>query len=159
MRFPELSGRSLAGRNLRIPGDLAGETNVLLLAFRQRQQRDIDHWITALGAVGVATSPPHDEGGLPILGRLAAVLYELPLLGARWLAARAFIDGGMASNIADPAVLARTVTVYGQIGAVERALHLPTRDQVYAVVEREGAVAHISAGWPGDVAGVVAAIG
>ena len=59
------------------------------------------------------------------------------MIGARWQPVRQFIDGGMATSIRVPSVLARTVTVYGQIGQVEDALELPDRAQVCAVVERQ----------------------
>lgn len=157
MHFPTITGRSLAGATLRVPDDLAGTSNVLLLAFQQHQQRDIDAWIDALGRAGVAASPPHDERGRPLAETVPVALYELPMLGARWAPFRTMIDGGMASHIADPAALARTVTVYGQIGQVESALRLPTRAQVYAVVERAGRVEHIEAGRPGDIEAVLAA--
>jgi hypothetical protein len=157
MRMPTLEGRSLAGSDLRIPDELAGDTNILLLAFQQRHQRDIDAWIEALGAAGIATSPPHDAKGRATSGRLPVVLYEIPLIGARWQPFRGFIDGGMSSSIRVPEILARTVTVYGQIGEVESALQLPDRGQVYAVVERAHEVLSIHAGWPGDVEAVVTA--
>jgi hypothetical protein len=141
-------GKALDGAEVVVPEECAGDTNVLLLAFQQRQQRDIDQWIAALGEAGVATSP---------LTPGPVVLYELPLLGARWQPFRQVIDGGMAANIRVPEVLARTVTVYGQTGAIERALDLPTRDRVYAVVERDGEVLHIEPGWPADVGAVMQA--
>lgn len=134
VRFPSLRGRSLAGSDLLIPDDLAGRRNVLLLAFWQRHQSTVDEWITALGAAGIATTPPHDEHGRAVSGRVDCVLYELPLLGGKWTPFRRFIDGGMATNIAAPDVLARTVTVYGQIGEVEAALSIPDRAEVVAVV-------------------------
>lgn len=142
MQFPQLRGRSLAGVDLRLPGDLPGDTHVLLLAFQQRQQGDIDGWISALQAEDVAG------------------IYELPLLGAKWQPFRPVIDGGMAAGIRVPEVLARTITVYGQIGAVERALQLPSRDRVYAVVESGGQVAHVAQGTVNDegLSAVLAAV-
>ncbi len=157
MLFPDIAGRSLAGASLQIPSDLAGQTNILLLAFQQRQQRDIDGLIDALGQRGIDTSPPHDAQGLPTGERVQVVLYEIPLLGAKWQPLRSFIDGGMASNIRVPAVLARTVTAYGQIGPVERNLNLPNRDQVYAVVVRGYDVLTVEPGWPSEVDAIVTA--
>jgi hypothetical protein len=158
--FPDIDGRSLAGADLAIPSGLAGHTNVLLLAFQQRHQRDIDAWIDALGQRGIATSPPHDAKGRPTGEQVAVVLYEIPMLGAKWQPFRGFIDGGMASGIGVPSVLARTVTAYGQIGPVERSLRLTSRTQVYAVVVRDHQVLALEPGWPGNVDAVVdAALG
>ena len=106
-------------QNFDAPDDLAGQTNILLLAFKQHHQRDIDGWIDAPAPRGVTTSPPHDEKGRAIDTTVPLVLYEIPMIGARWQPVRQFIDGGMATSIRVPSVLARTVTVYGQIGEVE----------------------------------------
>lgn len=157
MRFPRVRGRSLAGSELDVPDGLAGDTNILLLAFQQRHQRDIDGWIDALGNAGITTNPPHDEKGRATAERIPLVLYEVPMLGGRWQPMRGFIDGGMATSIKVPAVLSRTVTVYGQIGEVETALQLPDRRHVYAVVERASDVLAIEQGWPGNVEAIVAA--
>ncbi len=153
--MPTVKGRSLAGSELAVPGGLAGETNILLLAFHQWHQRDIDAWIAALSDAGIPTSPPHDERGRATSERVPVVLYEIPMLGGKWQPFRGFIDGGMASSIKVPAILARTVTVYGQIGDVERALELPDRRHVYAAVERDAQILAIERGWPGDVDAIV----
>lgn len=127
MLFPSITGTSLNGTRVRIPQDLP-DPCVLLLAFKQGQQSDIDTWIATLEQAGVD------------------VLFELPMLGAKWRPFRAVIDGGMASNITDQVVRDRTITVYGQIGPVEQALGLQNRDQVYAVVVSGGHVRCIQAG-------------
>lgn len=138
MLFPSITGTTLNGAHMRIPEDLP-DPCVLLLAFRQGQQSDIDAWITTLEAAGIDA------------------LFELPMLGAKWRPFRAVIDGGMASNIADEVVRDRTITVYGQIGPVEQALALPNRAQVYAVVVVDGQVRCIQAGVPDDAQDIVAA--
>lgn len=138
MLFPSITGTTLNGAHMRIPEDLP-DPCVLLLAFRQGQQSDIDAWITTLEAAGIDA------------------LFELPMLGAKWRPFRAVIDGGMASNIADEVVRDRTITVYGQIGPVEQALALPNRAQVYAVVVVYGQVRCIQAGVPDDAQDIVAA--
>jgi hypothetical protein len=140
MKFPRLHGRSLAGEELEVPDDLPGSDHVLLLAFQQWQQRDIDAWIAARSVLGVES------------------IYEVPMLGGRWQPFRRVIDGGMAANIRDQHVLTHTVTVYGQISAVEGALSLPTRDQVYAVVVRGDEVRHVAPGRPGDAEVVAVAL-
>lgn len=138
MRFPSITGTSLSGTQVRIPQDLP-DPSVLLLAFRQGQQRDIDAWIATLGAASVDA------------------VFELPMLGAKWRPFRSVIDGGMAANIADRAVREHTITVYGQIGPVVRALGLRRRDQVYAVVVADGRVHCVHAGLPTEPDDVIAA--
>lgn len=158
MRFPRVHGRSLAGTDVLVPDDLAGETTVLVLAFQQRHQGAVDRWIDAVVAAGAEPSPPHDATGRAVPGRVPVAVYELPLLGAKWTPLRGFIDGGMASGIRVPAVLARTVTVYGQIGPVEKALGLPDRQQVAAVVLRGDEVVALQRGEPDDPREVLAAL-
>jgi hypothetical protein len=138
MLFPSITGTSLNGTHMRIPEDLP-DPYVLLLAFKQTQQSDVDAWIATLEAAGVDA------------------LFELPMLGAKWRPFRAVIDGGMATNIADDIVRDRTITVYGQIGPVEQALALPNRAQVYAVVVGDGQVRCIRAGLPHDAQDLIAA--
>ena len=75
-----VSSRTLAGRELTVPDGLDGPT-LLLVAFRQEQQRDVDTWIAAVP----------DGAGVSLL--------EVPVLARRWRPARRFIDGGMASNM------------------------------------------------------------
>jgi hypothetical protein len=108
-RFPDLDGRRLDGRAMRLPADLPA-TALLLVAFHQWHQRDVDAWLARVPA------------GVPA--------FEVPMLGGRWLPARRFIDGGMARSIADEVVLARTVTVYGQVGVVRDAFELADTELV-----------------------------
>jgi len=59
------------------------------------------------------------------------------------------IDGGMASSIAQPPILARTITVYGNVGAILRALDAPDAELVQArVVLRTGEILAAAAGEP-----------
>jgi len=44
---------------------------------------------------------------------MATAVVEVPFLSSRWTPLRRAIDGGMARGIADPDVLARTITAYG----------------------------------------------
>ena len=127
-RFPELDGVSLLGEATRLPADLPGDPTLVLLAFRQRQQAQVDRWIARAGDAPVV---------------------EVPCLGRQWRPVRRFIDGGMASSIGDPIVLARTITVYGDVGAILRALGATGPDAVQArVVARDGAVLAAASGEP-----------
>lgn len=163
LRFPRVPGRSLAGSEMLFPEDLAGEVNVLILAFRQHQQADVDDWMARLATAGVPQSPPHSDDGRALAGGVVPLaMYEVPLLGARYAPMRRFIDGGMAVSIRRPDILARTVTVYGQIGPIESGLRLSNRDTVHTVVvERSGAVRLVAHGSVSDqsLAAVASAVG
>jgi hypothetical protein len=133
-RFPDVSGRDLLGRELRLPGELPAETAILVLAFKQWQQAQVDAWIGRLAAAGLPETPL-DE---PALDR---VILEVPVLSGRYQVIRRFIDGGMAASIRDPRVLARTITVYGSVDRVCAPLGITSRDDVSVrVVRRDGTV-------------------
>jgi hypothetical protein len=127
--FPKLDTTSLAGRRLRLPGDLDRPT-VLILAFERHQQTEVDDWIEELEAAGC----PH-----PIM--------EVPTIGTRYRFFRPLIDGGMRSGIPDAAVRARTLTTYTDVGRVLGALGLrSTRHVVVALVEPSGDVRALAQG-------------
>lgn len=123
--FPPLQGRALDGTDTTVPDDLLGERNLVVVAFRQWQQRLVDGWLDwAVDEVGLPRGP--SPGG--------CCVYEVPVLGPQWRVARRFIDGGMASAIGDPEILARTITVYTHVGQVARGLTIDSLDTVHAFV-------------------------
>lgn len=142
MRFPTLSATTLSGEERRLPDDLPSDPALVLLAFRQWQQRQVDAWM-ALAA---------GQGWTPDLSRITEperATIEVPCLGRRWRPARRLIDGGMAASIRSPEVLARTWTVYTDVDSVRRRLGIPDPDQTWAlVVTRAGEVRERAAGDP-----------
>lgn len=147
LRLAPLRVRALDGTRRTLPAELPAERTLVLIAYRQRHQRDVDAWIARAVARGVPGTP---RGAAEPM-RTAVV--EVPFLSGAWLPARRLIDGGMAQGIADPDVLARTLTAYGSPTAHRRACGLPVgpdgddgRAEVEAlVVDREGHVlAHIT---------------
>lgn len=151
-RFPEVAGRSLLGRTFHLPGDLPAERTLVVVAFRQWHQACVDRWIARAVAEGV---PPTIRGAA---GRLPRAVLELPVLATRWRPVRRFIDGGMATGIGDPDVLARTITLYTDTDAFRRALGIPTDAEVHAfIVTPAGGILARSAGEPGAGWGSVAA--
>lgn len=155
LRFAPLRTRALDGTARRLPAELPGERTLVILAYRQRHQRDVDAWIALAVAAGVPATPRGHA--LP----MATAVVEVPFLSARWLPVRRLIDGGMAQSIADPDVLARTLTAYGSPAAHRRACGLDGRDgrgasaggeEVEAlVVDRTGAVRWHASGPPSRV--------
>lgn len=133
-RFPRLDARNLNGRRFRLPDDLEGEINVLLVGFEIRHQAPMDSWLPAIEAL--AASRP----GLRV--------YELVPVARALLPARPVIDGGMVAGIPDPAARARTLTAYTDLGAFIAALGLPdARDIALFLVERGGRIRW--GGWGG----------
>ncbi len=144
MHFPELTGRSLLGKTVRLPADLPAERTLVLCAFKQRQQEQVDRWIgRAVRELAIPNSPLE----LPPDARRAVI--EVPCFGRRWRPIRRLIDGGMAGSIMQPSILARTITVYGDVGAILRALDANTTAQIQArVVLRSGQILAMAEGEP-----------
>ncbi len=126
--FPEIEARGLDGRRFRLPGDLEGDRNIVVVAFRRRQQELVDGWLPALLEL---------ERQLPGLR-----VYEVPTISRTWSPARRFIDGGMTRGIPDPGARARTLTSYTDVGRVLAALGLKDTETIAIVlVERSGGIA------------------
>lgn len=146
MRFPELSARSLLGVDKTLPQDLPAARTLVLLPFRQWQQRQVDAWITLAEASDMAAD-------LTLAGPFECAVIEVPCLSRRWGPARRFIDGGMSSGIGVPRVLARTWTSYSDVGAVQQGLGIVDSSQTWiGVVTPDGSVLEQALGEPSEAA-------
>ena len=127
MRLPAVSGSNLQRQRLNLPEDLEGEVNLVLIAFQQWQQRQVDTW-------------------LPFARRLeetypALRYYELPTIQRLNVLARTFINEGMRAGIPDPVARERTITLYVDKGAFREALGLAGEENIYVrLLDRQGRV-------------------
>ena len=131
--FPVIAAETLRERKVRLPDELKGERNLLLIAYEREQQEDIDTWLAVLDTL--ALTPP------------AFAYYELPTIssGMRWM--RAVIDGGMRQGIPDRAQRDRTITLYLDVDWFRTQIGTADRDDIAALlVDREG---NILARWFG----------
>jgi len=105
-----------------LPKTLAGEVNLLLIAFRQWQQRDVDTW-----------TPVADElaGDYPQFRA-----YELPVISQAYRPVAGFIDGGMRSGIPDPNVRDATITLYINRSDFMRRLQIPNVRSIVPMLVR-----------------------
>ena len=134
-RFPAVRGRSLLGAWMVLPGDLPAERTLAIVAFQRWHQDRVDRWIARAVAAGI---PPTTRGAS---GLMPVAVVEVPVLSTRWQPTRRFIDGGMTAGIGDPDVLARTITVYTDVAALQRSLAIAGSDDVHAlVVRRDGVI-------------------
>ena len=141
-----MAGRTLLGVEVALPRDFPAERTLAVVAFQRWQQERVDRWIARAVAAGV---PPTTRGAT---GPIPAAVVEVPVLSIQWRPVRRFIDGGMTAGIGDPDVLARTMTVYTDVAAFQRALAIPGNDDVHAlVVTRDGGILARSHGDPDDV--------
>ncbi len=81
--FPSVRGNALSGKAYRLPEDVAGKPTVLLVAYAQDAQFDVDRWLLGL-----------------IQARLNAQIYEVPTVdGFVPTVLSDVIDDGMRSGI------------------------------------------------------------
>ena len=114
--FPAVTGTNLLGHDVRFPDGLAGSPRVVIVAFRQWQQSDVDSW------VGFLEDRVEEHPGLRF--------YEVPAISGVWSPTRRFIDGGMAAAIRDRAVLERTITYYGDLRKLTEPLGIERRSRI-----------------------------
>jgi len=126
-RFPCVEARSLAGERFAVPDELPGRLRLLAVAFRREQQAQVDSWLDWLLDLEARGD------GLSV--------FELPVLSVVFAPARRLIDGGMARGVGTDAARARTLTVYGDVRGVVRALGLAGTDTIALVlVDRSGTI-------------------
>ncbi|MFM8793490.1 MAG: hypothetical protein ACKOFF_01120 [Acidimicrobiales bacterium] len=126
-QFPRVAARNLQGLDVSLPDAFTGRRNIVLVAFHRDQQRLVDSWLPWF------ESEAADDPDLRF--------YEVPTIARIWAPARRFIDGGMAAAIKVPAVLQRTMTVYGDVSRVTGPLGLRDSSTVAVVfVDDEGLV-------------------
>jgi len=151
-RFPEVGGRTLLDVAVDLPSGFPGVRTLAVVAFRREHQTQVDRWIERAVAAGV---PPTSRGAdLP----MPVAVVEVPALSTRWRPVRRFIDGGMSASIADPDVLARTITVYTDVTALRGSLGIPDDKDVWAfVVTRDGTILASAHGDPDEASWSVVA--
>lgn len=132
-RFPPITGETLTGRTLHLPGEFEAPLNLVFVAFRRAHQSDIDTWMPVADEL---------ESAFPDVRS-----YELPVMSRRYAPARILIDRGMRAGIPDDDIRDRTVTVYTDKRVVRRALDIDDEEDIHALlVDREGTVYWRAAG-------------
>lgn len=124
--LPTIRGESLSRDAYVFPDDLEARATLFLVAFRQRQQTDVNTWLGPAGELAAAHT--------------GFAYYEVPLIGRRYRPVRAFIDGGMRSGIPDPQVRATTVTAYQSVSEFLRPLGIDSTDEIVALLVDRGGV-------------------
>lgn len=123
-RFPSVVGESLQKKEVRLPEDFSGRVTVLLVAYKQEAQFDVDRWI--LGMMQLNTP---------------AKIVEVPTIaGMMPRVVQGFINEGMRSGI--PAEdWSSVVTVFGDAGKLISVLGNEHPKRCYAVVlNKQGSI-------------------
>lgn len=131
-QFPNIDTKDLNGRSLNLPADFNANRALLLIAFEQEQQTQINTWL-----------PLAEE--LESQGR--AKFYELPVLPSALRLVGGMIENGMRSGIPSQATRAKTLTLYTNVTRFRKNLGLGGKNQIYAVViDRQGRVLAVQSG-------------
>lgn len=126
-RFPAVTSGNLEGRSFTLPRDFDGERNVVFVAFKREQQRDVDSWVPFVTSLA-ARVPGVEYYEIPTIKRMVAPM--------RWM-----INRGMRSGIDDRGARERTITLYLDTEPFKRALGIAAEEQIHIlVVDRVGTV-------------------
>ncbi|MEM9954867.1 MAG: hypothetical protein AAF846_24890 [Chloroflexota bacterium] len=121
-QFPTITGKTVNGARRTVPQDLYGKYNVVLIAFEQHHQYDIDTWIPALKPIK-EKYPDLDVFELPIIEQT-----QTSMVG------RMMVDFWMYTGIPDSDVRDHTITCYIDLQQFLSTLNMPHADQIYALL-------------------------
>jgi hypothetical protein len=127
MLFPEVEGKNLESKSYKLPHDLEGELNILLIPFQRWHQNLVDSW------------GPYLED---IINRFTRVkFYEIPSLSSGYKMMSFVIDGGMRAGIPSKKVRERTITIYINKSRFKKALEIPNEQTIYIfLVNKKGEI-------------------
>ncbi|TFG70030.1 MAG: hypothetical protein E4H27_06465 [Anaerolineales bacterium] len=116
IQFPVVKGSNLQRKKLVLPQDFQGEFNLVLVAFQQWQQSQVETWIPLTSQL---------EKTYPGLAT-----YELPTIQTRGKLFRTFINEGMRAGIPNPLTRERTITLYLDKIAFRQALEIAAENAI-----------------------------
>ncbi len=125
--FPNVTGSNLLRQSVVLPGGLEGEYNLVLVAFQQWQQAQVDSWVPALAEL---------EQAFP---GLAA--YELPTIYRMNPLSRWFLNEGMRAGIPNDKTRRCTITLYLDKTKFRASLGIAGEDEISVLlIDRAGQV-------------------
>lgn len=132
--FPRITADNLNRVEMTLPDDLAGSPALILIAYKQKQQTNVNTWLDRMDEIKSAIP------GVQII--------ETPTISSgKWGWMAGFIDGGMRSGIPDPEARARTITLYTDVSLFNQALNIESTDTIYAVLlDEQGEVINMVEG-------------
>ncbi len=123
--FPTVQGTNLLRQKMTLPADFQGEFNLVLVAFMQWQQSEVNSWIPWIQEMERRYS------GLKY--------YELPVIEDRSTLGKWFINEGMRAGIPNPVTRERTVTLYLKKTDFTKALDLQDEEHIHVLLLDENA--------------------
>jgi len=118
--FPHLKGMNLEGDKIFLPEGLEGKLNLVVIAFKRKQQEDVNTWIEAL------------EGFVDQHKDLE--LYELPVLKKFNIFTRLSINNGMRYGIGSKESREKTITIYLDKESFKSRLAIANEDSILVLL-------------------------
>ena len=137
VKFPDVDGIDLEGKEISLPTGLAGRRNLVGIAFEREHQPVVDTWIARVE---------------PLLAQDPELrLYEVPTIYESSTLFRLWLNNGMRAGITDQVARRRTVTIYVDREQFNDALSIPhTSDVHLLLLKAEGRIAWRSTGPAND---------
>lgn len=121
--FPRINGTNLEGDQLMIPQDLEGKKKLLVVAYKRKQQEDINTWL---------------EASTELLKKYPDFsVYEIPVLKKFNFLMRFNINNGMRYGIGSKEQRERTITLYLDKEQFNSTLNIDSEDTIYAFLLNE----------------------
>lgn len=127
MIFPTLEGKTVAGKARTVPQDLYGDYNIVLVAFTESQQYNVDTWLPYLETL----KQQYD----------ALDVFELPTLDKQSMSrvGRKMLDFWMYQGITDEDVRDHTITLYIDLQTFTQQLSISQISEIYVMlIDRDG---------------------
>jgi hypothetical protein len=123
-QFPKVRGKNLNRKKFQFPDDLPARLTIVLVAFRQHQQMDIDTWLPFAEQME-NTYPDVAYVELP-------VIYKMNPFG------QFMLNEGMRAGIPNLKARERTITLYLDKDRFTRGLGIPSEEEIQILLVADG---------------------
>ncbi len=122
--FPRVTGTNLHGDVVTLPDALRAPRTLLAIGFEDRHKHPLNDWIDRLPDIEAADQ--------------ALDFFEVPVIYELKPWSRVFLNNAMRVGVTGTDARARTVTVYLDRSAFQKALDLPTLGDIYLMIVDPG---------------------
>lgn len=126
--FPQLIGIDLEGQKRQLPQSFNNKINIVVVAFKREQQKNVNGWIKVADEI--------------ILNRSDVNFYELPLIYELNPISRSFINNGMRRGVLGEKARKRTITVYTNRQKFFEMMNMKEENIYLLVLDKEGKILH-----------------
>lgn len=131
MQFPVHTFSNLAKQKKKIPDELAGDYQLMIVAFQRWHQDLVDTWFASGDQLEKAYINPGKQFRY----------YEIPTINEMGSIRRAFINTGMRGGVKAQAARERTFTIYIDKNPFRKTLHIPDETDIHLfLLNKQGKV-------------------